>query len=102
MEPGGDPIQFHDVNIQVSSKPSPIGGQIRNRNDKCVISMTGLSVKDEMECQILENNSARLNRAEIERVVWKHCNILLRQQQDSKTPSASKDTSTADRGNGKN
>ena len=69
---------------------------------KCVIIVSGLSADFEMECRILENNPAGLNRAEIERVVGNRYNRLLRQQQDSKALSASKGTVTANRGKGKN
>ena len=55
-----------------------------------------------MECRILENNPAGLNRAEIERVVGNQYNRLLRQQQASKALSASKGTVTANREKGKN
>ena len=67
---------------------------------KCVIIVSGLSSGFEMECRILENSPASLNRAEIERVVGNHYNRLLRQQQDSKALSASKGTVTANRGKG--
>ena len=69
---------------------------------KCVIIVSGLSADFEMECRILENNPAGLNRAEIERAVGNQYNRLLRQQQDSKALSASKGTVTANRGKGKN
>ena len=69
---------------------------------KCVIIVSGMSADFEMECRILENNSAGLDRAEIERVVGNQYNRLLRQQQDSKALSASKGTVTATRGKGKN
>ena len=55
-----------------------------------------------MRWSILENNPAGLNKAEIERVVGNQCSRLPRQQQDSKTLSASKGTVTANRGKGKN
>ena len=64
--------------------------------------MSGLSADVEMECRILENNPAGLNRAEIERVVGNQYNRLVRQQQDSKALSASKGTVTANRGKRKN
>ena len=67
-----------------------------------MIIVSSLSADFEMECRILENNPAGLNRAEIERVVGNQYNILLRQQQDSKALSASKSTVTANRGKGKN
>ena len=50
---------------------------------KCVIIVSSLSADFEMECHILENNPAGLNKAEIERVVGYQYNRLLRQQQDS-------------------
>ena len=64
--------------------------------------MSGLSADFDMECRILENNPAGLNRAEIKRVVGNQYNRLLRQQQDSKALSASKGTVVANRGKGKN
>ena len=67
-----------------------------------MIIVSGLSADFEMECRILENNPAGLNRAEIERVVGNQYNRLLRQQQDSKALSASKGTVTANREKGKN
>ncbi|CAN0431320.1 unnamed protein product, partial [Ascophyllum nodosum] len=69
---------------------------------KCVIIVPGLSAGFEIECRILENNPACLNKADIERVVGNQFNRLLRQQQDSKALSASKATVTANRGKGKN
>ena len=69
---------------------------------KCVIIVSGLSADFEMECRILENNPAGLNRAGIERVAGNQYNRLLRQQQDSKVLSASKGIVTANRGKGKN
>ena len=69
---------------------------------KCVIIVSGLSADFEMECRILENNPAGLNRAEIERVVGNQYNRLFRQQQDSKVLSASKGTVTANRDKGEN
>ena len=69
---------------------------------KCVIIVSGLSADFEMECRMLDNNPAGLNRAEIARVVGNQHNRLLRQQQDSKALSASKGTVTANRGKGKN
>ena len=67
-----------------------------------MIIVSGLLADFEMECRILENNPAGLNRAEIERAVGNQYNRLLRQQQDSKALSASKGTVTANRGKGKN
>ena len=47
---------------------------------------------------MLENNPADVDRAEIERVVGNQYNRLLRQHHDSKALSASRSTTTADRG----
>ena len=69
---------------------------------KCVIIVSGMSADFDMECRMLENNPAGLNRAEIKRVVGNQFNRLLRQQQDSKALSASKRTVTVNRGKGKN
>ena len=68
---------------------------------KCVFIVSGLSTDFEMECRMLENNPAGLNRAEIERVVGNQYNRLLRQQHNSMALSASKGTVTANRGKGK-
>ena len=103
VEPGGDPLKFM-MNIdrlvadlhRLSDKSIP---ELR----KCVIIVSGRSDDFEMECRILENNPAGLNRAEIKRVVGNQYNRLLRQQQDSKALSASKGTYvTANRGKGEN
>ena len=67
---------------------------------KCVIIVSGLAADFEMECRILENNPAGLNRAEIERVVGNQYNRLFRQHQDSKASSASKGAVTANREKG--
>ena len=67
-----------------------------------MIIVPGLSADFEMECRMVENNPAGLNRAEIECVVGNQYNRLVSQQQDSKALSASKGTVTANRGKGKN
>ena len=64
--------------------------------------MSGLSADYEMECRMLENNPAGLNRAVVELVAGNQYNRLLRQQQNSKALSASKGTVTAKRGKGNN
>ena len=63
-----------------------------------MIIVAGLSVDNEDEVRMLENNPAGLERAEIDRVVGNQYNSLLRQQQDSKALSVSKGTTMADRG----
>ena len=98
MEPGGDPFKFM---IEVDRLAADLHESVTERR-KCVIIVSGLSADFEMECRILENNPAGLNRAEIERVVGNQYNRHLRQQQESKALSASKGTATANRGKGKN
>ena len=65
---------------------------------KCVIIVAGLSADYNIEVFMLENNPTGLERAEIELVVGNQYNRLLRQQEDSKALSASKGTTTANRG----
>ena len=55
----------------------------------------------DIEVRILDNNPPGLERAEIERVVRNQYNRLLRQKEDSKALSASKVTTTAQRGDKK-
>ena len=102
MEPGGDPFKFMMEVDRLAADLHRLGDKSVTELRKCVIIVPGLSADFEMECRILENNPAGLNRAEIERVVGNQFNRLLRQQQDSKALSASKATVTANRGKGKN
>ena len=102
MEPGGDLFKFMREVDRLAADLHRLGNQSVTELRKCVIIVSGLSADFEMECCILENNPAGLNRAEIERVVGNQYNRLLRQQQNSKALSASKGTVTANRGKGKN
>ena len=102
MEPDGDPLKFMMEIDRLAADLHRLSDKSVTELRKCVIIVSGLSVDFEMECRMLENNPAGLNRAEIERVVGNQYNRLLRQQQDSKALSASKGTVTANRGNGKN
>ena len=102
MEPGGDPFKFMMEVDKLAADLHRLGDKSVTELRKCVIIVSGLSAGFKMACRILENNSAGLNRAEIERVVGNQYNRLLRQQQDSKALSASKGTVTANRGKGKN
>ena len=102
MEPGGDPFKFMMEVDRLAANLRRLGEKSVTELKKCVIIVFGLSAEFEMECRILENNPAGLNRAEIGRVVGNQYNRLLRQQQDSKVWSASKGTVTANRGEGKN
>ena len=102
MEPGGDLFKFMMEVDRLAAKLHRLGDKPVTELRKCVIIVSGLSANFEMECRILENNPAGLNRAEIERVVGNQYSRFLRQQQDSKASSASKGTVTAYRGKGKN
>ena len=102
MEPGGDPFKFMMEIDRLAADLYRLGDKSVTELRKCVIIVSGLSADFEMECRMLENNSAGLNSAEIKRVVGNQYNRLLRQQQDSKALSASKGTVTANRGKEKN
>ena len=101
MEPGSDPFKFMMEVGRLAADLHRLGDKSVAELRKCVILVSGLSADFEMECRILENNPAGLNRAEIERVVGNQYNRLLRQQQDSKALSASKGTVTENRGKGR-
>ena len=102
MEPSGDPFKFMMEDDRLAADLHPLGDKSVTELRKCVIIASGLSADFDMECRILENNPAGLNRAEIEHVVGNQYNRLLRQQQDSKALPASKGTVTANRGKEKN
>ena len=102
MEPGGDPFTFMMEIDRLASDLHRLGDKSVTELKKCVIIVSGLSSDFEMECRMLENNPAGLNRAEIDRVVGNQYNRLRRQQKDSKALSASKGTVTANRGKGNN
>ena len=102
MEPGGDPFKFMMEVNRLATDLHRLGDNSVTELRKCVIIVSGLCADFEMECRMLENNPADLNRAEIERVVGNQYNRLLKQQQDSKALSASKGAVTANRGKGKN
>ena len=102
MEPGSDPFKFMTGIDRLAADFNRLGDKSVTELRKCVIIVSGLSADFEMECRMLENNPAGLNRAEIERVAGNQYSRLLRQQQDSKALSASKGTATVNRGKGKN
>ena len=102
MEPSGDSFKFMMEIDRLAADFHRLGDKSVTELRKCVIIVSGLSAGFEMECRMLENNPAGLNRAGIERVVGNQYKRLLRQQQDSKALSASKGTVTANRGKGKN
>ena len=101
MEPG-DPFKFMMEIDRLVAYLHRLGDKSVTELRKCVIIVYGMSADLEMECRMLENNYAGLNRAEIERVVGNQYSRLLRQQQDSKALSASKGAVTVNRGKGKN
>ena len=81
MEPGGDPFKIMMEVDRLAADLYRLGDKSVIELRKCVIIVSGMSANFEMECRILENNPAGLNRAEIERVVGNQYNRLLRQQQ---------------------
>ena len=80
MEPDGDPFKFMIEVDRLAADLHRLGDKFVTELRKCVITVSSLSADFEMECRILENNPAGLNRAEIERVVGSQYNRLLRQQ----------------------
>ena len=99
MQPGEDPFQIIMEIGRLASDLHRLDGRSVTELKKCVIIVAGLSADDGIEVRMHdENNPTGLERTEIERVVGNQCNRLLRQQQDSKALSASKGTTTADRG----
>ena len=102
IEPGGDPFKFMMDIDRLAANLYRLGDKSVTELRKCVVIVSCLSADFEMECRMLENNPAGLNKAEIERVVGNQYNRLLSQQQDSKALSASKGAVTVDRGKGKN
>ena len=69
MEPGSDPFKFMMEVDRLAADLYRLGDKSVTKLRKCVIIVSGLCVDFEMECRILEDNPAGLNRAEIERVV---------------------------------
>ena len=102
MEPSGDPFKFIMEVDRLAADLHRLDEKSVTQLGKGLIIVSDLCADLEMECRILENNPAGLNRTEIERVVGNQYNRLLRQQQDSKAFSASKSTVTANSGKGKN
>ena len=80
MEPGGDPFKFIMEIDRLAADLHRLSYNSVTELRKCVIVVSGLSADFEMECRMLENNPAGLNRTEIERVVGNQYNRLLRQQ----------------------
>ena len=79
MEPGGDPFKFIMENDRLATDLHRLGDKSITEQRKCMIIVSGLPADFKMECRMLENNPAGLNRAEIERVVENQYNRLLRQ-----------------------
>ena len=83
MEPAGDLFKFIMEIDRPAADLHRLGDKSVTELRKCVIIVSGLAADFKMECRMLENNPAGLNRAEIERVVGNQYNRLLRKQQDS-------------------
>ena len=98
MEPGEDPFKVMIKNDRLAGDLHRLGDRPVTELEKCMIIVAGLSGDYAIACRMLENNSTGLERTEIERAVRNQYSRFLRQQQDSKTLSASKGTTTADRG----
>ena len=78
MEPGGDPFKFMMEIGRLTADLHRLGDKSVTELRKCVIIVSGRSADFEMECRVLENNPAGLNRAEIERAVGNQYNRLVR------------------------
>ena len=78
MEPGSDPFTFMMEVDRLAADLHRLGDKSVTELRKCVVIVSGLSADFEIECRILENNPAGLNRAETERVVGNQYNRLLR------------------------
>ena len=78
MEPGSDPFKVMMEVDRLAADLQRLGDKSVTELRKCVIILSGLSADFEMECRVLANDPAGLNRAEIERVVGNHYNRLLR------------------------
>ena len=76
MEPGGDPFKFTMEVDRLTADLHRLGDKFVTELKKCVIIVSSLSADFEMECRILENSLAGLNRAEIESVVGNQYNRL--------------------------
>ena len=102
MESDGDSFKLVMEIDRLAADLHRLGDKSVTELRKYVIIVSGLSADFEMECRMLKNNPAGLNRVEIERVIENQYNRLLRQQLDSNALSALKGTVTANRGKGKN
>ena len=78
MEPGSDPFKFMMEVDRLAADLHRLGDKSVTKLRKYVIIVSGLTADFEMECRILENNPAGLNRAEIERVVGNQSLIPLK------------------------
>ena len=77
MERGGDPFKFMMEIDRLAADLHRLGDKSVTELKKCVIIVSGLSASFEMECRMLENNPAGLNRAEVECVVGNQLLLLL-------------------------
>ena len=65
MERGGDPFKFMMEINRLAADVHRLGEKSVSELRKCVIIVSGLSAGFEMECRMLKNNPAGLNRADI-------------------------------------
>ena len=68
IEPGGGPFKFMMKVDRLAADLNRLGDKSVPELRKCVVIVSGLYADFEMECRILENNPAGLNRAKVERV----------------------------------
>ena len=80
MQPGEDPFQFIMKINRLAADLHRLCDRLVTKLRKCVTFVARLSTDYEIEVQMLENNPAGLDRAEIECVVGNQYNRLLRQQ----------------------
>ena len=84
IEPGGDSFKLMMEIGRFAADLRRLGDKSVPGPSKCVIIVVGLSADYKIECRMLENNPADLNKTKIERVVGNQHNRRLRQQQESK------------------
>ena len=101
MQQEEDSFQFIMEIDRLAADLHKLGGRSVTELRKCVIIVAGLFADYEIEVRMLENTSAGLETAEIERVVGNRYSRLLRQQQDPKALLASGGITTANRGENK-
>ena len=87
MNSGEDIFKFMMKIDRLAAGLHRLGDKSVTKLSKCVIIVAGLSADYEVECRMLENSPADLERAEIERAIENKYKKLIRQQHDSKAPA---------------